>query len=146
MKVDISAFLEPLLSFSHFKTMIIHIYDVWICEKQNKIDVVDYNKKDTGQLFVQNKLWKGWRQTLVGLMMFMNRWSETIKGPDKLFHNFFVPKLTGTISGSRISRSRVKGNCTKRQLFADFSYLLKYCNWSSGIVNVCNLRSLIGFF
>jgi len=79
-------------------------------------------------------------------MMFMNKWSETIKGPDKLFHNFFEPKLTGTISGSRISRSCVKGNCTKRQLFADFSYLLKYCNWSSGILIVCNLRSLIGFF
>jgi len=28
-------------------------------EKKNKIDVVEYNKKKTGQLFVQNKLWKG---------------------------------------------------------------------------------------
>ena len=54
--------------------------------------------------------------------------------------------MTGTISGSRISRSCVKGNCTKRQLFADFSYLLKYCNWSFGILIVCNMRSLTGFF
>ena len=33
------------------------MYD--LVEEKNKIDVVDYNKKDTGQLFVQNKLWKG---------------------------------------------------------------------------------------
>ena len=58
MNVNISAFLEPLLSFSPFKTVIIHIYDVWICEN-NKIDFVEYNKKRHRWTFCSEQIMEG---------------------------------------------------------------------------------------
>ena len=75
--------------------------------------------------------------------------NETIKsiddGTNCVWRHFWTKNSSKGLSGSRISRSFIKGNCTKCKLSDDFHIYLICCNNTWGNLKVKNMSNLIEF-
>ena len=86
-----------------------------------------------------------WSWTWMGGRGADTRWTNDVKQMKRLkalttgqivWRHFWTENCSGAISGSRISRSCIKGNCTKCQLSDDFHIYLICCNNTWGNLNV----------
>ena len=95
-----------------------------------------------------------WSWTWLGGRGTDTRWTNDVKQMKRLkalttgqivWRHFWTENCSGAISGSRISRSCIKGNCTKCQLSDDFHIYLICCNNTWGNLSVKNMSNLIEF-